>query len=177
MVVYLLSDNSIILRKCTPGWQSCRYGFYFTPELPTWDPTPPWKQADISIIISSFGCVNLLLQYLESLQLQLTTRYVNQVGWILRTNCDATSVRNIFFAYSASVHTYPAYPAYKSTSLLMRSSEWKFLNTLCQSRIIWTPNPDIFFYPVTLHYRTQFFAMNIQDGAERNVFASLLLWL
>ena len=32
-----------------------------------------------------------------------------------------------------------------------------------------------FFYPVTLHYRTQFCTVNIQDGAERNVFASLLL--
>ena len=76
VVVYVLSDNSIILRKCTLGWRSCMYGSFFTPPervtLPTSDPTPSWKQADSSIIISSFGCVNLLLQYLESLQLQLT---------------------------------------------------------------------------------------------------------
>ena len=32
-----------------------------------------------------------------------------------------------------------------------------------------------FFYPVTPHYRAQFFTVNIQDGAERNFFASLLL--
>lgn len=61
--------------------------FFFTPPerftLPTWDPTRLWKQADSSIIISSFGCVNLLLQYLESLQLQLTIRYVNHVSWII----------------------------------------------------------------------------------------------
>ena len=62
-------------------------------------------------------------------------------------------------------------------TFLILSSEWKFLNTLCRSRIFWTPNPDILFYPVTPHYLALFFTVNIQDGAERNVFASLLLWL
>jgi len=32
VVIYVLSDSSIILRKCTPGWRSCMYGF-FLPHL------------------------------------------------------------------------------------------------------------------------------------------------
>ena len=34
-----------------------------------------------------------------------------------------------------------------------------------------------FFYPVTLQDRAQFFTVNIQDGAERNIIVSLLLGL
>ena len=38
-------------------------------------------------------------------------------------------IRNFFFAYSASVHTYLVYPTYESTSFWIRSPEWKFFNT------------------------------------------------
>ena len=38
-------------------------------------------------------------------------------------------------------------------------------------------NRDIFFYPMTSQDRAQFFTVNIQDGAERNVITSLFLGL
>ena len=52
-LAYLLSDHSIILRKCTPGWRVVRLylkeGYCFTPPKrvtsPTWGPPPPCKQA------------------------------------------------------------------------------------------------------------------------------------
>ena len=43
------------------------------------------------------------------------------------------------------------------------------------NQIVWALNPDTF--PVTLQDRAQFFIVNSQDGAERNVIASLLLGL
>ena len=51
--VYVLSDHSIILRECTPGWQGCKTvckgRIFFTPPKqvisPTWGPPPPCKQA------------------------------------------------------------------------------------------------------------------------------------
>ena len=39
-------------------------------------------------------------------------------------------IRNFFFADSASVHTYPANPAYESATFFVRSLGWEFLNTL-----------------------------------------------
>ena len=52
-LVCVLSDHSIILRKCTPGWRGCNIvykgGFFFTPPKLvtsfTWGPPPPCKQA------------------------------------------------------------------------------------------------------------------------------------
>ena len=45
-----------------------------------------------------------------------------------------------------------------------------------ESGMVWTVNPEIyFFHPVTYLDRGRFFTVNIQDGAERNVSAYLLL--
>ena len=52
-LVYVLSDHSLILRKCTPGSRGCKIackgGLFFTPPervtSPTWSPPPPSKQA------------------------------------------------------------------------------------------------------------------------------------
>ena len=53
-LVYLLSDHSIILRKCTPGLQGCKIaykgaGYFFTPPKwvtsPIWGSPPSFKQA------------------------------------------------------------------------------------------------------------------------------------
>ena len=52
-LVYMLSDHSIILKKCTPGWRVVRLhvkeGYCFTSPKgvtsPTWGPPPPCKQA------------------------------------------------------------------------------------------------------------------------------------
>ena len=39
-------------------------------------------------------------------------------------------IRNFFFADTRSVHTYPENPAEESAIFLIRTPEWKFLNTL-----------------------------------------------
>ena len=39
-------------------------------------------------------------------------------------------IRNFFFPNTVSVNTYSANPAYESAIFLIRSPEWKFLNTL-----------------------------------------------
>ena len=53
-------------------------------------------------------------------------------------------IRNFFFPDTASVHTYPKNPAYESTTFLICSPEWKFLNTLwIQNRVDAKPR-DIF---------------------------------
>ena len=49
----MLSDHSVILRKCTPGWRGCKIackgGLFFTPPKgvtsPIWGPPPSCKQA------------------------------------------------------------------------------------------------------------------------------------
>ena len=55
---YVLSDHSIILRKCTPGWRVARLhvkeGYFFTPPKrltsPTWGLPPPCKQAPRNVM-------------------------------------------------------------------------------------------------------------------------------
>ena len=56
------------------------------------------------------------------------------------------------------------------------SPEWKFLNALYIRKGV-DAKSGYFFYPVTLQDRAQFFTVNIQDGAERNIIVSLLLGL
>ena len=56
----------------------------------------------------------------------------------------------------------------KQQSLLCALQSGNFL--ICyECGIVWTLNPDKFFYPVTWQDPAQFFPMNIQDGSERNV--------
>ena len=71
-------------------------------------------------------------------------------------------------------------PAYESATFLIRSPEWKFLEYAMNLELAWTPlNPDIFFLSrdVTRLNTILFRVRNIQDGAERNVIASLRLGL
>ena len=52
-LVYVLSDRSIILKKCTPRWRGCKIackkGYFFTPPKwatsDKWGPPPPCEQA------------------------------------------------------------------------------------------------------------------------------------
>ena len=75
-LVYVLSDHSIILRKCTPGWRVVRLHvkevYCFNPPKgvtsPTWSPPPPCKQAlnryifSYSLLaIQEFGSVLLFI--------------------------------------------------------------------------------------------------------------------
>ena len=83
--------------------------------------------------------------------------------------------RNFFFEDSASLHTYPVYPAYESATFWIRSSEGKFFNT------VWIRNSvdaksGYHFFLVQWRHKIEP-TMNIQGGAERNVIASLLLGL
>ena len=64
-------------------------------------------------------------------------------------------------------------------NLLIRSPEWEFLEYAMNLELVWTPqNPDIFLSrDVTRLSAILFRVRNIQDGAERNVIASLRLGL
>ena len=68
------------------------------------------------------SCKNMYFhKYPDSCERCLSRRpHVSRYFWI----------RNFFFADTASVHTYPENPAEKSANFLIRTPEWKFLNTL-----------------------------------------------
>ena len=84
-------------------------------------------------------------------------------------------IRNFFFPDTAFVRTFPVYPAYESVTFWICSPEWKFFNTpRIRNRV--NAKSGYFFQWHYMHVQdqAQFFTVNIQDSAERNVIASLL---
>ena len=91
-LVYVLSDHSIILRKCTPGWRGCKIAckgglFFYPPKQvtsPTWVPPPPCKQ-DLNLLHfcrSRWGrrrcCFNSLLTKWTRQPWQSPFKYLSQ---------------------------------------------------------------------------------------------------
>ena len=82
-------------------------------------------------------------------------------------------IRNFFFADSASVHTYPANPAYESATFFIRSLGWEFLNTL---RIRNRMNANSGYFFIRWHNNLESSSgVNAYTVCKHNVFASLLL--
>ena len=82
-------------------------------------------------------------------------------------------IRNFFFADSASVHTYPANPAYESATFFICSPGWEFLNTL---RIRNRMNAKSGYFFIRWHNNLESSSgVNAYTVCKHNVFASLLL--
>ena len=80
---------------------------------------------------------------------------VNLVSGRVHTYPDIIKSHHLFFADSASVHTYPVNPADESTFFLIRSPEWKLLNTLWIRNRVDAKSGYIFIPPLTQQHRVQ----------------------